>query len=85
VEGKSAPIREGELLLLDVWAKKKTAGSVYYDVTWTGFLGPKVPEEYAKVFGVVREARDKAVELIRSSMAKGKPLQAGKWTMRRAA
>jgi Xaa-Pro dipeptidase len=75
VEGKSAPIREGELLLLDVWAKKKTPGSVYYDVTWTGFLGAKVPEEYAKVFGVVREARDKAVELIRSSIAKGKPLQ----------
>jgi Xaa-Pro aminopeptidase len=75
VEGKSSPIREGQLLLLDVWAKKKTPGSVYYDVTWTGFLGTKVPEEYAKVFAVVREARDKAVELIRSSMAKGKPLQ----------
>src|SRR3984893_5869934 len=75
VEGKSSPIREGQLLLLDVWAKKKTPGSVYYDVTWTGFLGTKVPEEYVKVFGVVREARDKAVELIRSSAAKGKPLQ----------
>jgi Xaa-Pro aminopeptidase len=75
VEGKSAAIREGELLLLDVWAKKKAPGSVYYDVTWIGFLGAKVPEEYANVFGVVRDARDKAVELIRSSIAKGKPLQ----------
>src|SRR6266404_3659614 len=75
VEGKSSPIREGELLLLDVWAKKKTRGSVYYDVTWTGFLGKKVPDEYAKVFNVVREARDKAINLILSSIAKGKPLQ----------
>lgn len=75
VEGKASPIREGELLLLDVWAKKKTPGSVYYDVTWTGFLGAKVPDEYAKVFGVVREARDRAVGLIQSSMAKRKPLQ----------
>jgi Xaa-Pro dipeptidase len=75
VEGKSSPIREGELLLLDVWAKKKSPGSVYYDVTWTGFLGTKVPEEHAKIFGVVREARDKAVELIRSAVAKGRPLQ----------
>jgi Xaa-Pro dipeptidase len=75
VEGKSSPIREGELLLLDVWAKKKTPGSVYYDVTWTGFLSTKVPEEYAKVFSVVREARDKAINLILSSIAKGKPLQ----------
>ena len=74
-EGKSSPIREGELLLLDVWAKKKTSGSVYYDVTWTGFLSAKVPAEYAKVFSVVREARDKATELIRSAMAKGRSLQ----------
>jgi Xaa-Pro dipeptidase len=75
VEGKASPIREGELLLLDVWAKKRMPGSVYYDVTWTGFLGAKVPDEYAKIFAVVREARDKAVELIQSSMAKRKPLQ----------
>lgn len=75
VEKTAAPVREGELLLLDVWAKKKTPGSVYYDVTWTGFLGAKVPEEYAKVFRVVREARDKATELIRSAITKGRPLQ----------
>lgn len=74
-EGKSALIREGELVLLDVWGKKKTPGSVYYDVTWIGFMGAKVPEEHAKVFGVVRAARDKAVELIRKSIAKKKPLQ----------
>jgi len=75
VEKTASPIREGELLLLDVWAKKNSPGSVYYDVTWTGFLGAKVPEEYAKIFRVVREARDKAIELIQSSMAKRKPLQ----------
>src|SRR5207249_8862545 len=27
----AAPIREGDLLLMDVWGKKKTPGSVYYD------------------------------------------------------
>jgi Xaa-Pro aminopeptidase len=72
--GKSSEIREGDLLLLDVWGKTKTPGSVYYDVTWVGYLGAKVPEKYAKVFRIVREARDKAVELIRYSIAAGKPL-----------
>jgi Xaa-Pro dipeptidase len=72
---KAAAIREDDFLLLDVWGKKKSPGSVYYDVTWVGYLGAKVPEKYAKVFRVVREARDKAVELIRSSIAAGKPLQ----------
>jgi Xaa-Pro aminopeptidase len=71
----AAPIREGDLLLLDVWGKTKTPGSVYYDITWVGYLGAKVPEKMAKVFGVVREARDRAVELIQTSVAKGKPLQ----------
>lgn len=73
--GKSSPIREGDLLLLDVWGKTKAPGSVYYDVTWVGYLGAKVPEKYAKIFGIVREARDKAIELIRSSIAAGNPLQ----------
>jgi Xaa-Pro aminopeptidase len=79
----ASPIREGDLLLLDVWGKTKAAGSVYYDITWVGYLGAKVPEKMAKVFGVVREARDKAVELIQSSVAAGKPLQG--WQVDKAA
>jgi Xaa-Pro aminopeptidase len=73
--GKSSSIREGDLLLLDVWGKTKASGSVYYDVTWVGYLGAKVPEKQAKIFDIVRRARDKAIELIRSSIAAGKPLQ----------
>jgi Xaa-Pro aminopeptidase len=83
VEGKSSPIREGDLLLLDVWGKTKDSGSVYYDITWIGYLGAKVPEKYAKVFAVLRDARDKAVDLILTSIAKGKPLQG--WQVDKAA
>jgi Xaa-Pro aminopeptidase len=79
----AAPIREGDLLLLDVWGKKKTPGSVYYDVTWMGYLGAKVPEKYARIFRLVREARDKATNLIRKHVAAGKPLQG--WQVDRAA
>jgi Xaa-Pro dipeptidase len=83
VAGAAAAIREGDLLLLDVWGKTKTVASVYYDVTWIGFLGAKVPEKYAKIFGIAREARDKAVDLILSSVAAGKPLQG--WQVDKAA
>jgi Xaa-Pro dipeptidase len=72
---KSSQIREGDLLLLDVWAKQKKAGSVYYDITWMGYLGATVPEKYVKIFNVVRNARDRAVDLIRASVSAGKPLQ----------
>ncbi len=80
---KASAIREGDLLLLDVWGKKKEAGSVYYDITWMGYLGAKVPEKYAKIFGIVREARDKAVALIQTKIAAGKAVQG--WQVDKAA
>jgi Xaa-Pro dipeptidase len=80
---KSSPIREGDFLLLDVWGKKNTPGSVYYDVAWVGYLGAKVPDKYAKIFRIVREARDTAVELILRNIAEGKPLQG--WQVDKAA
>ncbi|HEY2120078.1 MAG TPA: M24 family metallopeptidase [Candidatus Acidoferrum sp.] len=72
---KSATIKEGDLLLLDVWGKQKASGSVYYDITWVGYLGAKVPDKYAKIFKVVREARDRGVDLILTTSKAGKPLQ----------
>lgn len=82
-QATASPIREGDLLLLDVWGKQKAPGSVYYDITWVGYLGAKVPEKMAKVFGIVREARDRAIELIQSSVATGKSLQG--WQVDQAA
>src|SRR5215467_3953345 len=76
-------IKEGDLLLLDVWAKRNTPSSVYYDITWVGYLGAKPPEKIAKVFRTVRDARDKAVDLILTSIAKGKPIQG--WQVDKAA
>jgi Xaa-Pro dipeptidase len=77
------PIKEGDLLLLDVWGKTMAEGSVYYDISWVGYLGAEVPEKYTKVFGVITAARDKAVELIRASVAAGKPVQG--WQVDKAA
>ena len=80
---KASPIREGDLLLLDVWGKLKTPNSVYYDITWMGYLGAPVPDKYVKIFKVLRDARDRAVDLIRSSVKAGKPLQG--WQVDKAA
>jgi Xaa-Pro dipeptidase len=79
----SAPIHEGDFLLLDVWGKTQDPHSVYYDISWVGYLGSKVPEKIAKVFAVVRDARDKAVELIRTRITAGQPLQG--WEVDKAA
>jgi Xaa-Pro aminopeptidase len=76
-------VRRGDLLLLDVWAKTLAPNSVYYDITWVGYLGPKVPEKCAKVFSIVRDARDAAVDFVQSTVSAGRPV-AG-WQVDRAA
>jgi len=79
----SSPIREGDLLLLDLWGKLRSSGSVYYDITWMGYLGASVPDKYARAFRVVREARDRAVSFVRESVAKGRLIEG--WQVDRAA
>ncbi len=71
----SRPIGAGDFVLLDVWGKLKQPGAVYFDITWTGFVGEEVPERYAQVFDAVREARDAAVDLVRRAMREGRPLR----------
>jgi Xaa-Pro dipeptidase len=78
----SAPIREGDFVLLDVWAKQNTPGAVYYDITWTGFVG-KVPSDRMKqLFRVVRDARDAGVKKVQDAISSNKPI-AG-WEVDRA-
>ncbi len=69
------PIRQGDLVLLDVWGKRHRPGAVYFDVTWMGFVGETVPERYAEIFAVVREARDAAIDVVRRAMREGRPLR----------
>jgi Xaa-Pro aminopeptidase len=82
-QDRPTPIAEGDLLLLDVWGKTKASDSVYYDISWVGYLGSTVPEKFAKVFKVLVAARDKAVALIQTSVAAGNALQG--WQVDQAA
>jgi Xaa-Pro dipeptidase len=77
------PIREGDLLLLDIWAKLARPGSVYYDITWVGFLGPRVPAPCARIFGIVKAARDAAVSAVVKAVATGRAIHG--WEVDRAA
>jgi Xaa-Pro aminopeptidase len=71
----SRPIRAGDLLLLDIWAKWNRPGSVYYDITWVGYLGERVPDSYAKIFRIVKSARNAAIEFVKASIAKERPIR----------
>ena len=70
----SAPIRKGDFVLLDIWAKKSVPDAVYYDITWTGFAGKSPPDRMQEVFRVVRDARDAGVKFVKDSIVAGKTI-----------
>ena len=65
----TSPIRKGDLLLLDMWAKLDQPGAVYYDITWTHFCGDKAPDDMRRVFEVVTGARDAAIARVKEGVA----------------
>jgi Xaa-Pro aminopeptidase len=67
----SKPIRQGDFVLLDIWAKKNTPGAVYYDITWTGFVGKAPPDRMREIFEVVRQARDVGVKTVQTGISAG--------------
>ncbi len=70
----SAPVRRGDLLLVDMWAKESVPGSIYADITWTAVVGDRVPDEVERIFRLVRDARDAAVSRAREAFRSGQPV-----------
>ncbi len=68
------PIRRGDTLLIDLWAKLDRPGAIFYDITWCGFVGRQPPAKYVEIFNVVRDARDAALTFIRGRYAEGRKL-----------
>ena len=64
----SSEIRKGDAVLIDMWAKLKRPGAVFYDITWTGYCGADPPSAIQNVFEIVRDARDRAVERVQAAV-----------------
>src|SRR5205823_7600431 len=62
-------------VLIDVASKLKKDGAVFTDQTWTGYVGETVPEEFSRIFNIVREARDSAIEFVRKNIRAGKSIR----------
>jgi Xaa-Pro aminopeptidase len=66
-----APVRAGDLLLLDFSAKFPSDGAVFADYTWMYFCGATVPERVATLFAIIRDARDAGIALLRERFERG--------------
>ncbi len=71
----SYTMRPGDTLLIDLWAKLDRPKTVFYDITWCGFIGREaVPPRYAEIFQTVRDARRAAVDFVRRRFAAKEPV-----------
>ncbi len=73
--GAPTPIRRGDLVLIDLWARERGPSDVYADITWVGFCGDRPPVRAEQVFRIAADARDAGLEALRSAWREGRVLQ----------
>ncbi len=71
-ETGSTEVTRDALLLIDLWAKRTEPGSVYGDITWTGYVGRNIPVKHREIFDLVRQGRDAALAFVRKETAAGR-------------
>jgi Xaa-Pro aminopeptidase len=81
-EKTPTPVRKGDLLLIDLWAKGKDPGDVYADITWVGFCGERPPKKLEEIFRIAADARDLGLRTVEEAWRAGTTLQG--WQVDRA-
>jgi Xaa-Pro aminopeptidase len=69
------PIKEGDLVLIDLWAKVDRPRAVYSDLTRMGYVGKTVPSKYQALFKIVADARDAAISCVEEAFAQKRTLR----------
>jgi Xaa-Pro aminopeptidase len=71
---RSAPIRRGDLLLIDLWASEPNG--IFADQTWMASLGAPSDRDQ-RLWLAVRDARDAAIALLRERIEASQPVRGG--------
>jgi Xaa-Pro dipeptidase len=68
-------IGRDEVLLLDLWGKLPSPGSVFADITWMAFTGSTVPARVQAAWSATAAARDAAIAFVRDGIAAGRTVR----------
>jgi len=74
-KARSARIKKGDFILVDIWGRVDKPGSVFYDITWTGVVSREPTACEQQVFETVRTARDAAVAAVQKAFAGGREIR----------
>lgn len=72
-----SPIRRGDLILFDFWARLPESNTIFADYTWVAFAGTRdeIPQRQREVFEIVRSARDTGIAFARERLAAGERVE----------
>jgi Xaa-Pro aminopeptidase len=74
-ERTPTPIRRGDMVLIDLWAKGLGPDDPYADITWVAYCGDRPPAKLEEIFRVTVEGRDAGLALLRDAHAKKRTLR----------
>jgi Xaa-Pro aminopeptidase len=64
-----APLARGDVVRIEFWAKTSAPDAPYAEAAFAAIVSPSVPEEVARAFAALVEARDAALALVRARHA----------------
>lgn len=64
----SSQIREGSRLIIDIAGRLPQENAIYYDISWCMNVGSDIDPEYNRLFHIVHEARQRAVDFIQQRL-----------------
>jgi Xaa-Pro aminopeptidase len=63
-------IAHGDVVLIDLWGRQSD-DAIFADQTWMGYVGSEVPERIEEIWRAARDAREAAVDLVRTRTSAG--------------
>jgi len=75
VSGSGAAFGKGDIVQFDVWAREKSLGAVYADISWLGVCAAAPTPAQGQVFEAVIEAREAALSFLERGFAQGTPVR----------
>ncbi|RKX79757.1 MAG: peptidase M24 [Spirochaetes bacterium] len=70
-EGRGKKLERGEVLQLDLFARRSVSEGIYADISWVGFMDFDVPDRIEEIFRILCKARDEAVNFIKERLKCG--------------
>lgn len=65
-----SPIKKGDVVLIDMWAKMDDPEGVYADITWMGYVDEVIPEKVKERFLSLRKAIEKGFHFLETELLK---------------